>query len=116
MKMISNTENTVRYFQNDEAKKISNDVIQYGIISKGIRDVNSPNGIRYENWKARFIGDACKKSKTLKNKDVIIITKWEITNEVISENQYDYYLIIYEFEMKQKEKGFKDGSIQKKLS
>lgn len=99
--MIGKTDNVVRYFQSDEAKRMSTDTVCFGVVSKAVavKDSKYPKGIKYENWKARFIGDACKKCKELKDKDMIIITTWEVTNDK-TDDGYDYYIVISDFRKK----------------
>jgi len=95
----SNTPNTVMYFQNEEAKNISNQLVAYAVVSKAVKCNN--HSIRYENWKARFVGSACQKSKQIKNKSKIVITNWEITNECV-DGLYDYFMIVYDFDLKER--------------
>lgn len=115
--MYSTTPNKVTFFISEEQRSKSTDKCVYATVSEAVKDDRAERGIRYDNWNARFVGNAVEKAKTLADKSFIEVTKWNTANEYVRPAEGEdkghkvVYMLVYDFNIVDKDKD-KDNAEQ----
>ena len=92
------------FFANPNAQ--STDKMIQGRISESVKtgrkDAEGKDIYEFENWNARFVGNACEKAKNLPDKSKITLTAWAARNPYSKEKKRSYpYLLVMDFEVQE---------------
>lgn len=99
----------VVFFKNPENSPLQNtDKVLYGRISEpvktGKQTADGKDEYEYENWDARFVGNARAAAANLEDKARITITEWAVHPNYKKEKKQSFpYMMIMDFEVRKED-------------